>query len=304
MTTAPTPEAEISVVIVTYYAGPSLFDTLAVILESPEVREVILVNNGSSQADLAALQKAEAHHDHLRLISGHGNVGFAAGCNRGAKAAQGTFLMFLNPDAIPKPEALKRLRDECMKMARPALVGARILHPDGREQRGGRRGELTLLGAMVVMLRLGRFFESTGHRFKIHREDEPLPKGPVDMPTISGAAFMIRAADYRDLCGMDEGFFFHVDDFDLCRRVRDAGGRVRFHPLAEVTHLGATSAVSPLFVEWHKGKGLVRFFLKHTRSPLGKLAALALAPLIIGLSVARPLVRRALGRKTPPPSTA
>lgn len=288
--------ASVSVVIVTYFAGPTLFKTLTNALGSPDVLEVILVNHGSAPDDDAALHQLQNQHQRLNIISGHGNIGFAAGCNLGALHATGEYLFFLNPDAIPSNQTTKMLVQECAQQPPPTIVGAHILNQDGSEQRGGRRGELTLTSAMIVMLRLGRFFKNNNH-LKIHKEDEPLPDTPIDMPTISGAAFMIRASDYSQIGGMDRGYFFHVDDFDICKRVRDAGGVVRFHPHATVTHLGATSAVSSWFVEWHKGRSLVRYFLKHTPGLFGKFTALLLAPVIIGLSLARPAIRGFLSVK-------
>jgi N-acetylglucosaminyl-diphospho-decaprenol L-rhamnosyltransferase len=67
---------------------------------------------------------------------------------------------------------------------------------------------------------------------------------------------------------------------------------VLFQPNARIIHVGSTSKENPLVVEWHKGKGLVRYFLKRADSPQRKLLALVLAPLILGVAVARPLLRQ------------
>ena len=69
-------------------------------------------------------------------------------------------------------------------------------------------------------------------------------------------------------------YFLHVEDVDLCWRVRRAGGEVLFHPKAEVIHLGHTSQTSPMTVEFHKGVGLARYFRKRADSS-PRLAALA-----------------------------
>ena len=66
-----------------------------------------------------------------------------------------------------------------------------------------------------------------------------------------------------------------------------------FQPDARIVHVGSTSRESPLVIEWHKGKGLVRYFLKRADSKRRKALALLLAPLILGAAVARPLLRRA-----------
>jgi GT2 family glycosyltransferase len=95
--------------------------------------------------------------------------------------------------------------------------------------------------------------------------------------------------------GFDEGYFLHVEDVDLCWRVRRAGGVVLFHPTAEVVHIGGTSQTSPLKVEFHKGVGLARFFRKRAEGPWQAFWSWALSPFVIAAAVARPLVRGARG---------
>ena len=97
--------------------------------------------------------------------------------------------------------------------------------------------------------------------------------------------------DYAGLGGLDEGYFLHVEDVDLCWRMRRSGGRVLFAPAARVVHLGSPSHTSPLKVEFFKGLGLVRYFRKRADNPRRLMLAYALAPLIMVVSVLRPLLR-------------
>jgi N-acetylglucosaminyl-diphospho-decaprenol L-rhamnosyltransferase len=71
---------------------------------------------------------------------------------------------------------------------------------------------------------------------------------------------------------------------------------VVFHPRAEVIHLGHTSRMSPLRVEFHKGVGLARYFRKRAQGLAGWAGACLLSPLIVCTAVARPLVWRLTGR--------
>ena len=96
--------------------------------------------------------------------------------------------------------------------------------------------------------------------------------------------------------GFDEAFFLHVEDVDLCWRVRDKGGEVLFHPKAEVVHLGHTSLASPLKVEFHKGVGLARFFRKRARSGGQKVTAWLLSPLVVAAALVRPILWRLTNR--------
>jgi hypothetical protein len=71
---------------------------------------------------------------------------------------------------------------------------------------------------------------------------------------------------------------------------------VLFHPKAEVIHLGHTSQVSPLRVEFHKGVGLARYFRKRAESVSQHLLAWALSPLIVLSAILRPVLWRLRGR--------
>jgi GT2 family glycosyltransferase len=173
-------------------------------------------------------------------------------------------------------------------------VGARIVNSDGSEQRGGRRGEITPLSTLLSLSTLARRAPAL-RRFEVHLEDQPTPAGVVETPTVSGACFAMRREDFEALGGFDEGYFLHVEDIDLCWRVRRAGGQVVFQPAAPVVHVGHTSRANPLRVEFAKGRGLARFFRKRAGTPIEALAALALGPFIVALAVVRPILWRLKG---------
>ena len=99
--------------------------------------------------------------------------------------------------------------------------------------------------------------------------------------------------DFLAVGGFDERYFLHVEDIDLCWRVRRAGGSVVFQPDAIVVHEGSTSRKHPIKIEYHKGRGLIRYFLKRADTPGRMLLALALIPVILATAVLRPL---AIGR--------
>lgn len=287
----PAVRAGASVVLVAYMTGDSLFPSIDSALAQPEVGEVVIVDNGSTPEDAARLFALAAEDPRVRLVSGHGNVGFARGANLGAKAAGGPLLVFLNPDAFLGPGGVSALGQALEGRPCPSLAGARILNPDGTEQRGGRRGEITPLSTFLSLSTLASRVPGL-ERYEVHREGDPTPSGVVESPTVSGACFAIRREDFEVLGGFDEGYFLHVEDIDLCWRARQAGGQVVFQPAAEVLHVGHTSRANPLKVEYAKGCGLVRFFRKRARGPVEALAALALGPLIIAAAVARPVLWR------------
>lgn len=299
--TAPDPsflaaQRSVSVIMVVYMTGAALGESIACALQDPMVSELVIVDNGSTTDDLIYLRTlAEREAPRVTLMTGHGNVGFAKGANLGARAARGEVLLFLNPDAFLQPGCVEALVEGLKGQPPRSIVGACILDPDGREQRGGRRGEVSALSTVLTLSRASRKFRGLD-AYEIHRNHDAMPETMVSVPTISGACFAARREDFKSLGGFDEGYFLHVEDIDLCWRARRMGGSVVFAPEAQVVHLGSTSRKHPLVVEYHKGRGLTRYFRKRADTTGQYVLALILSPLIMMVSVLRPAMRSIGGR--------
>ena len=288
---APLQIAGVSVVMVVYMTGEVLRDSITLVLSDPLVGEFIIVDNGSPPKVAAKLRALGRKDARVRLVQGHGNIGFARGANLGAQVARGRSLVFLNPDALLQPGCLQSLMDSARGRPSPCVVGACVLNPDGSEQRGGRRGEVTPVTTLMTLTHLALNVRGL-RRFEIHREDEPKPVAAIPVQTISGACFYASRKDFDVLGGFDDGFFLHVEDIDFCWRARQMGGTVLFDPCARVVHLGSTSQSHPVVVEFHKGRGLVRYFIKRADNPWRHALAWGLSPLIMLAAVGRPLIRK------------
>lgn len=266
----------VSAVIVTHRTGPTLWRCLDALAAEEIVRERIVIDNGNPP-DVAARLREMAAAGAVSLIAGQGNIGFAAACNLGARAARQDCLLFLNPDAALEPGAAARLAQTAAQARAPAIVGARLTNEQGREERGGRRDRLTLASACVSFLGLS----ALGFR-DMHRERDPVPAAAIDVGAVSGAALLLRRADFETLSGFDEGYFLHVEDLDICRRAWEAGGQVLFEPRARGVHARSSSAAPRGFVARCKARGFARYFRKFARNPLERaLAPLLSAPLFI-----------------------
>ncbi|MEM1103972.1 MAG: glycosyltransferase family 2 protein [Pseudomonadota bacterium] len=262
------PERSVSVIIVSYWTGPLLSRSIASVTAQRCVKEIVLVDNGNWPHELErACAVSPEGAVPIRVISGQGNVGFATGCNLGAKAATGDYLLILNPDAALPAGGLDRLLAEAEQLERPWLIGPRLLDPDGGEQAGGRRSVLTPWRAVVEMLQLYRFAPRHPYfrRFNFHQD--PCPEKTTPVPVISGACMFLPREDYFSIGGMDEAYFLHVEDVDFCLRFADAGGRAYFAPDVAVIHNKSSSRVHPVAVERRKAQSLTRYFWTHFRDP-------------------------------------
>nr|HPI49971.1 glycosyltransferase family 2 protein [Hyphomonadaceae bacterium] len=274
--------SRVSAIVVSFNTGEVLFDCLDALHRDPAVNEIVLVNNGNPVDTLERIDDAYGRSDRVKIIGGGVNRGFAAGVNFGAAKAEGHWLLVINPDAVLQPGSVQALGAALAGAADPAIAGGKIYGADGKEQRGGRRRRLTMRSAAATFLGMG-WLKSVNPGFvNINRNEEPEPEGPAPMDAVSGALMFISRSSFARLGGFDEGYFLHVEDLDLCRRAEAEGGAVIYTPLASALHHGATSDVPALEVEKHKGAGLNRYFRKFAETPVEKLAAHVLGP-VIGL---------------------
>jgi len=279
-----------SVIIVSYHTGPVLKACVEAARACAGVGDIVIVDNGNDEQAQLWMDDCAAADDAITILRGQGNIGFSRACNAGVKASRGRFLLFLNPDAVLQEGALQALHQALAGAPAGSVAGARLLNTDGSEQRGARRGRLTPWAALVSMTGLCRFEKVHPIFTNMHQEGQPLPDAPVPVHAVSGACLLVKRKDFEALGGYDEGYFLHVEDLDLCRRVRKKGGRAMFVPTAEVVHHGSTSRTSRLVVDWHKAKGLARYYVRFAHSPLEKTGALLLVIPVMTAVMARSLV--------------
>ncbi len=254
---------DISAIIVNYNAGLFIADCVDSLLKSRLDIEIIVVDNASTDGGLDALQGIP----NVRLISNTANLGFAAACNIGVRAATSKFLLFLNPDCSFERGALVELLDALKEDDHVGMVGGLLTNSDGSEQVGGRRAIPTPWRSFVKAFGLNRFSERWPrlfNDFNLHKQ--PLPEYPVEVEAISGACMLVKRQAIEDVGLWDEGYFLHCEDLDLCMRFRQKGWEILFVPDAPIVHfIGSCSGSRPVFVEWHKHKGMMRFYHKFFR---------------------------------------
>ncbi len=248
-------------VVVSFHTGPALWAALGSALGQAACARLVLVDNGNDGDTLARLRALAAEEPRLRLITGQGNVGFAAGCNLGAAALDTGTVVFMNPDCELPEGALDVLlaaleADPGAWMAAPLLVDAA-----GAVQPGTPRNALTPATLLGEGLGLHRLAPALFPPLNRHRQ--AMGGAPFAVPACSGALFAMPKARFDALGGFDEGYFLHVEDLDLCRRVGEAGGRILCLPALRVLHHGSTSRAPAALVEAHKTDGFARYLTKH-----------------------------------------
>ena len=113
----------ISIVIVSYNSGHILGECLS---RLPDSAEIIVVDNASSDNSARV-----AGNYPVRLLTLPQNVGYGCACNRGAEAASGDFILFMNPDVRLESGSIDRLAEAAEHYPGAAAFAPRLLKPDG-----------------------------------------------------------------------------------------------------------------------------------------------------------------------------
>ena len=261
----PTDHLPVSVIIVNYNAGQILTECIHSAL--PQASEVLVVDNASSDFSLELGAQSFPGERKLRIIRNAANLGFAAACNIGAAQATAPYLLFLNPDCVLRDDSMTRMVQVLEANPSAGMIGGLLINQDGTEQAGGRRAIPTPWRSFVRAFGLYRF-ERYWPRlfFDFHLHKQALPNGPLEVEAVSGALMLVRRKAIEDVGPWDEGYFLHCEDLDWCMRFQKKGWRILFVPDAPVVHYkGTCSRSRPIFVEWHKHKGMMRFYRKFFR---------------------------------------
>ncbi len=256
----------VSVIVVNFNAGDLLTECVESVMRSTLPLQLIVCDNASTDHSLDHLQQRQFP---VQVIRNPRNLGFAAAVNRGLALAKADILLILNPDCLIKADTLESILVALRPFPNWGMAGCRILDPDGSEQRGCRR-HLPTVG-LGLNKALGR---NSGPVMDLHRQ--AVPDAPQPVEAISGAFMLIKKAALDVVGAMDEGYFLHCEDLDWCKRFHDKGFDIIFVPGVEIVHhQGSCSADRPVKVNWHKHRGMLRYYRKYLAAKHNPLLSVA-----------------------------
>src|SRR5918999_2209188 len=243
--------ADVSVVVVTLNS----IAYLERCLESVSGHELVVVDHGSTDGTLEVVRE---RFPGARLIEQE-NRGFGAGMNRGMRAAGGRYLLLLNADAWVLRDGVERLQSVADEHPEAAVIGPRLLNPDGSLQPSVRgfptlwrlATEYFFLRKLAPRSRLFNAFFGAGFDHRTTRDAEWL----------GAACLLVRREAVDEVGFFDEDYFLFSEEVDWCHRFWEAGWKVLFYPGAEVVHVFTASYNPALFNELVRGH--LRFLAKH-----------------------------------------
>lgn len=256
-------QPKLSIVILCWNDGEVIYNAIRSIYEKTRSVdfEIIVSDNGSAEGLLAGI-RGVFPYPNLHIVENRANLGFARGNNAGIAAAQGDYILILNPDTIMHEGALDRLVDFADQHREGGAFGCRVLYLDGRYQTSAMVAPSVSRFWMLALglNRLARFCSLL--RGTVYSGWQGNTEREIDWQ--SGCCVMFRGKLLKELGGFDPQFFYQCEEVDLCKRVWDAGYKVLFTPHAEITHIGGQSvkrARTRLDLETHRSR--YKYFYKH-----------------------------------------
>jgi N-acetylglucosaminyl-diphospho-decaprenol L-rhamnosyltransferase len=245
-------DLDVATVVVTHDALPWLEQCL----ESVRGIPTVVVDNDSGDGTAGFVRE---RFPAVRVIEQE-NLGLAAGWNRGIEATDGRYVLILNADAWLTEGALEQLVSFANSRPDAAVVGPRLLNPDGSLQRSVRgfptvwrlATEYYFLRKLAPRSRVLNAFYAGGFDHAQVREAD----------FVMGACMLVRRGAIDEVGGLDESFFLFSEETDWCYRFHQAGWKVFFFPGAECVHVGGASHGGRMFRENLRGQ--LRFLAKHS----------------------------------------
>ena len=221
---------EIAIVILNYNGREWLAKFLPdVIKYKLDHAKIIIADNFSTDDSLAFLN--ENFSNDIEIITLPENTGYAGGYNEALKTIQADYFLLLNSDVSVTENWMTPLLGVMEADYNVAICQPKILsfnEPTKFEYAGGAGGWLDILGYPFCKGRILGHIENDLGQYDY----------PSEIFWASGAAFMIRAPLFKAIGGFDASYFAHMEEIDLCWRVKRAGFKVMVVPDAIIYHVG------------------------------------------------------------------
>lgn len=196
-----------------------------------ELSEVVVADNGSTDASIAMLKEK---FPSVRIIQLDKNYGFAEGYNQAIKQIDNEYTVLLNSDVEVTPSWLDA--PLATLEADPTIAAAQ---PKIRAQRNKEYFEYA--GAAGGYMDIYGYPYCRGRVLHIVEKDNGQYDTPADILWATGACLFIRTAIYKEVGGLDAGFFAHQEEIDMCWRLRSRGYRLVCTPGSVVYHVGGAT---------------------------------------------------------------
>lgn len=220
---------KVAIVILNYNGRHHLDTFLPSVLASTYPNKRVIVADNASVDD--SMQLVKEKYPEVACFYNSTNEGFAGGYNWALKLVEADYYVLLNSDVKVTPNWIEPVIELMEKDARIAACQPKLLsynEPHLFEYAGAAGGWIDALGYPF----------SRGRVFDVCEPDTGQYNDPQPVFWASGAAMFIKAKLYHEMGGLDNTFFAHQEEIDLCWRLQRAGYRIMSCPASVVYHVG------------------------------------------------------------------
>lgn len=225
--------ARIAVIILNWNGKKLMRDFLPSVVKytNPEVGRVVVADNASTDGSVEWLKE---QYPAVSLICFGENYGFAGGYNRAIDKVEEEIVLLLNSDVEVTEGWLEPLLKILDENSTVAAVQPKIKSWKEKEK-------FEYAGACGGYIDKWGFPFCRGRVLDVTETDQGQYDSLVEIFWSSGAAMCVRRDVYQKTGGLDELFFAHMEEIDLCWRIRNAGWSIKVNPQSVVYHLGGGS---------------------------------------------------------------
>lgn len=244
---------DVSIVIVSWNAKDYLMKCLSSIKQNAEgiKYEIIVVDNASSDGSQEAIR--ELHAD-VKLICNEDNFGFAKANNIGITIASGRYLALVNSDVEFTENSLIKMLNYMDEHLDVGILGPRILNRDLTLQYSCEK-EPSIYLSIIRAFAIDNLFPSIAR---------PNHHCTNSVPVIIGCFWLVRSKAIENVGMLDEGFFIYAEDFDWCKRFREAKWDIVYYPQTSAIHYGgASSGNEKMRFNLEMRRAMMRYYRKH-----------------------------------------
>lgn len=221
-------EASVAVVILNYNGKKFFQQFLPGILENSVPHTVIVADNGSTDDSLTWLS---ANYPQVRIVNNMGNYGYADGYNRALREVTADYYVLLNSDVEVTPGWIEPVialmqSDRSIAACQPKTLDYR--QRQLFEYAGASGGFIDKYGYPFCRGRVFNSIEEDKHQFD----------DAIEVFWATGACLFVRSSAFWQVGGFDGDYFAHMEEIDLCWRLKNVGHRIFVQPASVVYHVG------------------------------------------------------------------
>ena len=251
----------LSIIIITYNSNLFINKCIESIFKNIHIDnnnyEIIIFDNNSNEKLVL-----RNNLKNINLIQNSNNLGFSKAVNYCSNISSGKYILVLNPDVVIKNDIFTVFINYLNKNNNTKIMGAKVLDFNNKYQKYSMRRFPSILNTLVYILKFDKIGFTNFYNYEDYNIDQI-----NSVSAISGCCMMYTNEIFNLASGFNEKFFLFFEETDFCKRIRDMGYKVIYHPKALVMHHKGSSmaTISNITKTYYFISSMIYFFFIHIK---------------------------------------